>query len=215
MAIQPLYLTLVTCFKPTGSSPTPIELAAVPLFAYILAMIFSLTLQRKLTVYFEDRMYMMLLAIVVTAFSSVPLSFLGESTQNWAYPLIGVQGIGIAIMLNTATAMISDMIGQDADNSAFVYGSFGLFDKSANGILVFILVAVYSENVEAIRFLMSAIPTGCSILCFIFAWMGSHLYSDRLAEISEKCDSDDDMADIDFTSSQQSPFFMKETDSLK
>jgi len=35
-------------------------------------------------------------------------------------------------MLNTATSLISDVIGSDAENSAFVYGCYSLFDKFAN-----------------------------------------------------------------------------------
>lgn len=136
--------------------------------------------------YLKNRMYLMFVAIVVTSISSVPLAFLSESTQDWSYVLIGFQGIGIAIMLNTATALISDIIGKDSENSAFVYGCFSLFDKSANGILVFWLVASYSEDADALRVLMAIIPTICSILCFVFAWIGNYFYADRLAQISEE-----------------------------
>lgn len=45
------------------------------------------------------------------------------------------------MMLNTGTACISDVIGQDNTSAAFVYGCYSLADKFANGILLYWLVA--------------------------------------------------------------------------
>jgi len=95
-------------------------------------------------------------------------------------------------MLNTATVLISDIIGQDSENSAFVYGCFSLFDKCANGLLIFFFVALYSDNVYAMRILMSSIPTLCSVFSFIFAFIGNYFYSDRLTKISEKTSENKD-----------------------
>ncbi len=47
----------------------------------------------------------------------------------------------MAIMLNTATSLISDVIGNDSENSAFVYGCYSLFDKFANGALLYWIIA--------------------------------------------------------------------------
>jgi MFS family permease len=127
----------------------------------------------------------MLVSVFVSSISSVPLTFLDESSQNWTYPLIALQGIGIAIMLNTATALISDIIGRDSENSAFVYGCFSMFDKCANGVLIFYIIATYSEDADALKVLMGTVPTMCSIFCFVFAWIGNYFYSDRLTKISE------------------------------
>ena len=49
-------------------------------------------------------------------------------------------------MLNTATSLISDVIGSDAENSAFVYGVYSLFDKFANGFLLYYIVATYPDD---------------------------------------------------------------------
>jgi hypothetical protein len=47
-------------------------------------------------------------------------------------------------MLNTATSLISDVIGNESESAAFVYGSYSLFDKFANGILLYWLISQYS-----------------------------------------------------------------------
>lgn len=49
-------------------------------------------------------------------------------------------------MLNTGTSLISDVIGNEAESAAFVYGTYSLFDKFANGILLFWLISFYSEG---------------------------------------------------------------------
>lgn len=40
--------------------------------------------------------------------------------------------------------MISDVIGNDSENSAFVYGFYSLLDKFANGILLFTMIKMYT-----------------------------------------------------------------------
>ena len=42
MTMQPFYLDKVTGFSPTDDTPTPIELALVPLTSYLASLIFSL-----------------------------------------------------------------------------------------------------------------------------------------------------------------------------
>jgi len=91
----------------------------------------------------------MLVAIVIIIATSTPLLFLDKDPGvRWlVFPFCGFQGIGLAIMLNTATSLISDVIGNDTANSAFVYGCYSLFDKFANGFLCYVMIAYYSNDV--------------------------------------------------------------------
>jgi len=91
-------------------------------------------------------MYPMLVAIVIVVITSIPLIYLPDvPSENNAiylvYPLVACQGVGLAIMLNTSTSLISDVIGSDAESSAFVYGAYSLFDKFSNGFLLYYIVA--------------------------------------------------------------------------
>lgn len=90
----------------------------------------------------------------------------------FVYPLVALQGIGIAIMLNTGTSLISDVIGDDAENSAFVYGCYSFFERCLNGVLIFIFISKYSSDEAALRILFSSVPTICSALCFLLTWFG-------------------------------------------
>ena len=87
-------------------------------------------------------------------------------------------------MLNTGTSCISDVIGQDNTSAAFVYGTYSLFDKFANGILLYWLVAQYADDENALQWIMAIVPTASAIVCTFATWIGIKLYADKLAKIS-------------------------------
>lgn len=143
MTVQPFYVVNVTGFLTSPDNPSPYQLALVPLLSYITSLIFSLFIQQRMTRALKNRFLPMLVAIGIIILTSVPLIFLTEnpSTRWLIYPLAAIQGVGLAIMLNTATSLISDVIGNDSESSAFVYGCYSLFDKFANGGLLYYVSA--------------------------------------------------------------------------
>ena len=164
---------------------TPVAIAAVPLCSYFCSLLFSVTLQNWITQKFRNRLIPMFISIFVTALGSIPMAFLGSGNlRNIIYPLAAIQGVGNALMLNTGTSCISDVIGQDTSSSAFVYGMYSLSDKFANGILLFWLVASYAADPLALKWIMAIVPTVCAIVCTIATWIGITLYAEKLAKIS-------------------------------
>jgi len=186
MTMQPFYLDKVTGFTPTDDTPTPVQLALVPLASYLASLVFSLFFQRKMIQCLRNRFYPMLIAIIIIVATSAPLAFLHEDSwdKNLVYPLSAFQGIGLAIMINTATSLISDVIGNDSENSAFVYGCYSLFDKFANGGMLLAFVAYYSDSEFDLRWIMSIIPPVCAILAFIFTYVGHKYFGHKLAKIT-------------------------------
>lgn len=87
-------------------------------------------------------------------------------------------------MLNTATSLISDVIGKNAESSAFVYGSYSFFDKVANGIVIFIITSYFNKDPFALRHIIGLTPIICSIAAFALTYLGKVLYSERLAALS-------------------------------
>ena len=104
----------------------------------------------------------MLLATVMTLFSSLPMAFLSKETSQLVYLLAAAQGISLMIVLNTATGLISELIGKDTSNSAFVYGIYSFLDKLANGIILFVMVRDYSRDQTALRWIMAITPVFCA-----------------------------------------------------
>ena len=87
-------------------------------------------------------------------------------------------------MLNTATSLISDVIGTDAESSAFVYGAYSFFDKVANGLIIFVITSKFNHSDEALRWIIGLTPIICSILAFLLTYLGKILYAERLARLS-------------------------------
>ena len=87
-------------------------------------------------------------------------------------------------MMNTSTSLISDVIGKDADSSAFVYGFYSFMDKIANGVAIERAIKLFETDEWGLRLTMSCMPIACSVLAFGLTYLGKVLYSDRLAKLS-------------------------------
>ena len=87
-------------------------------------------------------------------------------------------------MLNTATSLISDVIGNDTANSAFVYGCYSLFDKFANGFLLQNMIAYFSDDVTALKYIVSLTPIACSFMTYILTYIGNKYFSSKMAKIT-------------------------------
>ena len=108
-----------------------------------------------------------------------------ENIRWLVYPLAFVQGLGLIIMLNTATSLISDVIGTDSENAAFVYGAYSFFDKLANGSLLFFIVGAYSKGRPTeLKWIMATIPIFCSACAYGLSFFGHKYFSHKLAKIT-------------------------------
>lgn len=81
-------------------------------------------------------------------------------------------------MLNTSTSLISDVIGTESESSAFVYGAYSLFDKFANGFLLYWIVSEFTTSRDALAFIMASVGPICSILAFFLTFLGQLFYSE-------------------------------------
>eukprot|EP00350_Pseudokeronopsis_sp_OXSARD2_P000732 CAMPEP_0170544764 /NCGR_PEP_ID=MMETSP0211-20121228/3401_1 /TAXON_ID=311385 /ORGANISM="Pseudokeronopsis sp., Strain OXSARD2" /LENGTH=317 /DNA_ID=CAMNT_0010848491 /DNA_START=561 /DNA_END=1514 /DNA_ORIENTATION=- len=188
MSVKPFYLIYVTDFEQSPDSPTPLPIALVPLVQYTCSLIFSLFFYKRMIDKFKNRFYPLVISVVVLTIGSVPFLFLdgNHKTTNWVvYVASCVQGVGMAIMLNTATSLISDVIGNNEQSSAFVYGAYSFADKVANGILLFFITDLWlnDEHSDAIKYILGCTPIICSIIACFFTYLGRKLYSHRLANL--------------------------------
>jgi len=134
----------------------------------------------------RNRFMPLLVAMILITIGSLPMAFLnGNDDVRWAvYPLAFIQGLGLIIMLNTSTSLISDVIGNDAENAAFVYGMYSFMDKLMNGTLLFFLVDAFSKEKEALKLIMAIVPITCSILAYALSYFGHKYFSHKLAKIT-------------------------------
>ena len=87
-------------------------------------------------------------------------------------------------MINTSTSLISDVIGKDAESSAFVYGFYSFMDKIANGFAIERALNLYKEDAVGLKVIMGGLPVVSAILAFALTFLGKILYSEKLARLS-------------------------------
>lgn len=155
-----------------------------PLISYIVSLLFQLFVYEKLTKKLKNRFLPMLVAIGVIAAGSIPMLFLKPDFYWVIYLCSPVTQVGLAIMMNTSTSLISDVIGKDADSSAFVYGFYSFMDKIANGVAIERAIKLLEHSETGLRYIMCFLPLLCSILAFALTYLGKILYSERLAALS-------------------------------
>ena len=87
-------------------------------------------------------------------------------------------------MLNTATSLISDVIGKDDQSSAFVYGTYSFFEKVINGVIIFFITAYFNKRQLPLKLISGLVPVLCSTFAFGLTYLGKVLYSERVVKLS-------------------------------
>ncbi len=62
------------------------------------------------------------------------------------YPIAILMGVSQSIMLNTSINLIGEVVGLRGDQGAIVYGFYSFFDKSANGLALYIIMVILSST---------------------------------------------------------------------
>ena len=174
MTLTPFYLIHVLKFHKEIDEPTPPEIASVPLVSYLSSMIFTLFYSTKYNTIFNEynRLSTLMCGTLLVVISSIPFLFMQESTHWFVYLWVPVQGVGLAIGLNVSSSLISDMLGRNNKNSAFVYGSYSLLDKLGSGILLVCIGETVIERVIFLRWLWGFLPIITSFFAWLFAILG-------------------------------------------
>ncbi|CAI2366161.1 unnamed protein product [Moneuplotes crassus] len=164
MMLTPFYLVHVMMFEQSEETPTPLAIASVPLASYFSSMAFTLIISKRLNKYFDqrNRLIGLLISSCLVAISSLPFLWITVRLHWVIYVLVAIQGLGMALGLNITSSLISDMLGRNSKTNAFVYGTYGLFDRFASGAVLTICSTVIEEE-KWLRILIGVIPI-CTML---------------------------------------------------
>jgi len=92
------------------------------------------------------------------------------STSVVLYIALLIQGFGIGNMLNTASSLISEMIGEDDENSAIVYATFNILESlSVGGVQEGVLGSGITDDVIPLKVLMGIIPVFTAVGAFLIS----------------------------------------------
>ena len=75
---------------PEHSTPTPIEIALVPLTSYLTSLLFSLFVQKPMVKILKNRLLPMGLALAIVTASSIPMLSLEDYDKYMIYPLAAI-----------------------------------------------------------------------------------------------------------------------------
>ena len=76
MTIQPFYFQESLNFEGMKENPTPVPLAAIPLWSYVSLLIFSMKYKAKMTKALVDKLKPMIVAVIIICITSLPLVIL-------------------------------------------------------------------------------------------------------------------------------------------
>jgi len=139
MTVIPFYLIEILKIPRPDKNGSSFWFALVPLISFIASSIFSLFFYKRMITFFGNRLKPLFVGCVIIAVGSFSFLFMGSSFLWLVLISVPIQGIGLAILLNTATSIISDVIGSDDSSSAFVYGVYSLFDKFSSGFCLYFM----------------------------------------------------------------------------
>ncbi|XP_050402518.1 major facilitator superfamily domain-containing protein 12 [Patella vulgata] len=112
--------------------------------------------------------------VIIGISACVWLYFINKSTADQVYGAAVLLGVGGSTMLVTSLAMTADLIAQNTESGAFVYGAMSFTDKLSNGIAIEIIqqfhpcVNCCPACVPYYRTVISTIPGSCAIVGLVF-----------------------------------------------
>ncbi|KAE9133618.1 hypothetical protein PF007_g3256 [Phytophthora fragariae] len=110
------------------------SIAIVPLLVYLsgfLATFFLRYLNESL-----GRTGSFALGVALIVVALVLSYFLTPETATWVYPFSVILGMGNSIIMVTSVCLTGDLVGNNVESGAFVYGAMSFTDKISNGIAI-------------------------------------------------------------------------------
>jgi len=173
MTVIPFYLIEILKFHaPDEVYGISVWFAIIPLVSFITSTIFSIFLYKPLINMFGNRLKPLFIGCCIISIGSAPLLFIFESFWWLIIFTASIQGVGLAILLNTATSIISDVIGSDDTSSAFVYGIYSLFDKFSSGFCLYFMTQYLLDKEIPLRMIAGALPIGAGFAAFGLCALG-------------------------------------------
>ncbi|EQC25396.1 hypothetical protein SDRG_16723 [Saprolegnia diclina VS20] len=113
------------------------SMAIVPLLVYLSGFVATFGMR-----YMNDRMGregtfafgtgLMVLSLIASWYLTI-------ETSHWIYPLSTLLGFGQSVVMVTSVCLEGDLVGDQNESGAFVYGAMSFTDKISNGIAVLLI----------------------------------------------------------------------------
>ncbi|TMW60785.1 hypothetical protein Poli38472_000827 [Pythium oligandrum] len=160
------------------------SIAIVPLLVYVSGFLATFFLRYLNEVMGRTGSFTLGSALVVLALS---LSYLlTPETATWIYAFSVILGMGNSIIMVTSVCLEGDLVGNNIESGAFVYGAMSFTDKISNGIaILFIqnerekLQDLPVEDAEFLRLIYCILPSIAACLSVVTVFYMSYCSSSR------------------------------------
>ena len=148
-------------------------IASTPLILYIAQLIATIGMKR-ISSRLGRRNSFTLGAIFVIA-ACILMLFLQTNTANGMYFVVLVLGIGCAMVMVISVSLEADLVAQNTESGAFVYGVCSFADKLFNGAAILAIQTIgtsikNSENATYTRYVNGFVPLAAVILSTLVVW---------------------------------------------
>ncbi|EGZ22613.1 hypothetical protein PHYSODRAFT_558093 [Phytophthora sojae] len=110
------------------------SIAIVPLLVYLSGFLATFFLRYLNEALGRTGSFALGAALIVVAL--VLSYFLTPETATWVYPFSIILGMGNSIIMVTSVCLTGDLVGNNVESGAFVYGAMSFTDKISNGIAI-------------------------------------------------------------------------------
>lgn len=110
------------------------SIAIVPLLVYLSGFLATFFLRYLNEALGRTGSFALGAALIVLAL--VLSYFLTPETATWVYPFSIILGMGNSIIMVTSVCLEGDLVGNNIESGAFVYGAMSFTDKISNGIAI-------------------------------------------------------------------------------
>eukprot|EP00331_Platyophrya_macrostoma_P012590 CAMPEP_0176430812 /NCGR_PEP_ID=MMETSP0127-20121128/14459_1 /TAXON_ID=938130 /ORGANISM="Platyophrya macrostoma, Strain WH" /LENGTH=564 /DNA_ID=CAMNT_0017812739 /DNA_START=18 /DNA_END=1712 /DNA_ORIENTATION=- len=166
------YLNTVLMFgsDKQDDNDIPVTFAIIPMLIYLSSSILTIKLK---TIYQKiGRKKTYAVGALLVFGLSVAMIFLQPGVNFLMFGFAVLIGFAQSLILNTAVAYISEVVGQKGGSGAFVYGFYSLLEKVACGLLLFFIMHLRDvddfANSEYVRWCFAITP----LLGVAIAWIG-------------------------------------------
>ncbi|KAK7075195.1 Major facilitator superfamily domain-containing protein 12 [Halocaridina rubra] len=192
-----LYQTYITLFVDGTLMLDSIFIALVPLCMHFSSFLGSLVMKPINTLIGRKRTFA--LGCCVGLAACVWIGFgKGDYFSDWGIFLVAaLLGIGGSTLLITSLSITADLIGDNSEGGAFVYGFMSLLDKLSNGIVIMIVQNLDPEDDGASPYYRRVLSYACGVPCVLGVLITLTLMKTRVgarrrgASIAEIMSTDD------------------------
>jgi Na+/melibiose symporter-like transporter len=179
------------------------SITVIPLVMYLASFFATFLFGEK----FNDRLGRKgayVFGCALTVVGSFIIYFTGSDllpSNNFVYASTVIFGVGTSIVMVTGVSFVNDLVGDNVDSSAFVYGCMSFTDKLGSGLLIILIQGKRNElcnddedddTIECGDFVtevLSILPAGCCIFAaFALPYVTNHNQKKRKKIVKEVVD---------------------------